>query len=60
MALNKAVLKNRLAQILSNPKTKNNVNAVASELADAIDEYVKTGSVVGVDSHGDSHNLIIE
>ncbi|MDB0601069.1 hypothetical protein PL373_07905 [Tenacibaculum maritimum] len=60
MALNKTALKNRLAQILSNPKTNSNVNAVATELADAIDEFVKTGSAVGVDSHGDSHNLTIE
>ena len=60
MALNKAGLTAQLIQILSNPQTTSNVVAVATALADAIDEYVKTGNAIGVDSHGDSHNLTIQ
>ena len=59
MALNKAQLKADLIAALNDPKTTNNVDAVASALADAIDSYVKTGNAVGTDSRGDAHNLTI-
>lgn len=45
MALNKTQLKNRLVTIFSNPQTQSNVNAVAQQMADAIDEYVKTATI---------------
>lgn len=59
MALNKAQLKADLIAALSDPKTANNVNTVATALADAIDSYVKTGNAIGMDSRGDAHNLNI-
>ena len=59
MALNKAQLQADLVAALSDPKTTNNVAAVAAALADAIDAYVKTGKATGTDSRGDSHNLSI-
>ena len=57
MALNKAKLKLDLVSVLSNPKNINNVDAVATGLAEAFDAYVKTGKATGMDSRGDSHNL---
>jgi hypothetical protein len=59
MAFNKAVLVTDLKAILKKPSTSNNVDTVAQELADAIDKYVKTGKATGVDSRGDTHNLIL-
>lgn len=59
MALNKAQLKADLIAALNDPKTANNVDAVASALANAIDNYVKTGNATGTDSRGDAHNLTI-
>lgn len=48
MPLNKAQLESQLVQILSNPQTENNVQAVASAIATAVDAYVKGGLVIGV------------
>ena len=59
MALNKAKLRTDLLEILNNPSTVNNVDAVAEALADAIDSYVRTATATGVDSRGDTHNLSI-
>lgn len=59
MALNKAQLQADLITAFSDPKTTNNVAAVAEALAAAIDNYVKTANATGTDSHGDSHNLSI-
>ena len=56
MALNKAQLQTELKSILSNPDTQSNSDLVAEQLATAIDTYVKTGSVTGVDSAGDAFN----
>jgi len=47
MPLNKAQLESQLVQILSNPQTENNVQAVAAAIATAVDAYVRTGLVVG-------------
>jgi len=47
MPLNKAQLESQLVQILSNPQTENNVQAVAAAIATAVDVYVRTGLVVG-------------
>ena len=68
MALDKATLKSELKAgfitIFSNPKTSNNVNTVAEQLAtlisDKVDVYVKTGKAVGTDTRGDGHNLTIQ
>jgi|GEM_PF-4351787 len=60
MALNKAKLQADLVNILNNPQTTNNVNTVAAALANAIDQYVKTGNAIGVDSRGDTCNLKIQ
>lgn len=60
MAFDKNTLKNDLIQILTNPKTQNNAEAVAGALADAIDKYVKTGKATGTDSRGDTHNLNLQ
>ena len=48
MPLDKPQLIMRLITILSKPKAISNVNAAAQELADAIEEYVKSGTVTGV------------
>ncbi len=48
MALNKEQLIQRLISILNKPKTTSNVETAAQELADAIEEYVKSGTVTGV------------
>lgn len=48
MALNKAQLIQRLIVMLNKPKTSSNVAEAAQELADAIEEYVKSGAVTGV------------
>ena len=60
MALNKTGLKTQLITILSDPKTTSNITTVATALANAIDDYVKTGAAVGTDSRGDAHNLTIQ
>lgn len=59
MALNKTQLVNDLTILLSNPSVTSNVNAVAVQLADAIDSYVKSGNAVGTDSRGDTHSLTL-
>lgn len=46
MPLNKVTLKNRLIQIFSQPDTDSNVEQVAEQIADAIDEYVKEAKIV--------------
>lgn len=46
MALNKEGLKVKLVQIFSNHSTESNVEQVAQELADAIDEYVKQAEII--------------
>lgn len=46
MPLNKAILKNKLIQIFSQPDTDSNVEQVAEQIADAIDEYVKEAKIV--------------
>ncbi|KFF13120.1 hypothetical protein IW15_10180 [Chryseobacterium soli] len=48
MALDKPQLISRLTAIFSKPKTTSNVDIAAQELADAIEEYVKSGTVTGV------------
>jgi len=46
MPLNKVTLKNRLIQIFSQPDTNSNVEQVAEQIADAIDDYVKEANIV--------------
>lgn len=46
MALNKAGLEAELQQILSNPQTESNVNAVAAAIANAVDTYVKSAEII--------------
>jgi len=46
MPLNKVTLKNRLIQIFSQPDTDSNVEQVAEQIADAIDDYVKEAKIV--------------
>lgn len=46
MALNKVALEIELKQILSNPQTESNVAAVAAAIANAVDVYVKTATIV--------------
>jgi len=46
MALNKEELKVKFVQIFSNHSTESNVEDVARELADAIDEYVKQAEIL--------------
>ena len=46
--LNKPVLIEDLVAALSNPSTVNNVQTVAEAIGDAIEKYVKSGTVVGV------------
>ena len=46
MPLNKVTLKNKLVQIFSQEGTESNVEQVAQQLADAIDEYVKEAKIV--------------
>ena len=48
MPLDKPQLINRLKTILSKPKTTSNVDTTTQELADAFEEYVKSGTVTGV------------
>lgn len=48
MPLNKAQLIQRLITMLNKPKTVSNVTESAQELADAIEEYVKSGTVNGI------------
>ncbi|WP_086984803.1 hypothetical protein [Elizabethkingia miricola] len=48
MALNKNQLLQRLKAMLNKPDTKNNVDTAAKELADAIEEYVKSGTPTGL------------
>lgn len=59
MALDKATLTAQFIQILGNPLTSSNVAVVATALANAIDDYVKTGNAIGTDTHGDGHTLTI-
>ncbi len=60
MAFNKTQLRNDLIEIFNNPSTEGNVNAVATALANAIDDYVKTGNAIGTDTNGDTHNLTLQ
>jgi len=46
MPLDKVKLKNKLIQIFSQPDTDSNVEQVAEQIADAIDEYVKEAKIV--------------
>ncbi|WP_300978934.1 hypothetical protein [Flavobacterium sp.] len=46
MPLNKVTLKNKLIQIFSQPDTKSNIEQVAEEIANAIDDYVKEAKIV--------------
>ena len=46
MPLNKVTLKNKLVQIFSQEGTESNVEQVAQQLADAIDDYVKEAKIV--------------
>jgi hypothetical protein len=48
MPLDKPQLVTRLVDILSKPKTTSNVQTAAQELADAFEEFVKSGTVTGV------------
>lgn len=48
MPLDKPQLVTKLKTILSKPKTTSNVDTAAQELADAFEEFVKSGSVTGV------------
>lgn len=52
MPLNKTQLIQKLTAILSKPQTKNNVEIAARELAEAFEEYVKSGAVTGVCPQG--------
>lgn len=47
MALNKPQLIERLKALFNKPKTTSNIEIAAQELADAIEEYVKSGTVIG-------------
>lgn len=46
MPLNKVTLKNKFVQIFSQEDTESNVEQVAQQLADAIDDYVKEAKIV--------------
>ena len=60
MAFDKDALKAEFVTIFSNPQIINNVEVVAEAMANAIDEYVKTGKATGADSNGDTHNLTLQ
>ena len=55
MPLNKAQLIQRLITMLNKPKTTSNVETAAQELADAIEEFVKSGTVTGACGGAGSH-----
>jgi len=65
MAFNKTALKTSLEtgfkSIFNNPQLNNNSDAVATAMATLIankmDDFVKTGKATGLDSRGDTHNL---
>jgi hypothetical protein len=46
MPLNKVTLKNKLIEIFSQPDTESNVEQVAEEIANAIDDYIKEAKIV--------------
>lgn len=48
MALDKPQLIIRLKTLFNKPQTTSNIEIAAQELADAIEEYVKSGTVTGV------------
>ncbi|QEE51035.1 hypothetical protein FUA48_16060 [Flavobacterium alkalisoli] len=48
MGLDKPTLIQTLITIFNNPTTSSNVETVAQQLADAIEVYVKSGTVVGL------------
>ncbi|MEE9408123.1 MAG: hypothetical protein V3V28_08620 [Polaribacter sp.] len=60
MALDKATLVTDLKSIFNNADKESNIDAIATQMANAIDRYVKTGNAVGVDSRADTHNLTIQ
>jgi hypothetical protein len=45
--LDKPALKAAIVEAFSNPSTNNNVETVSQKLADAIEAYVKSGTVTG-------------
>lgn len=47
MALQKNQLKAALIEAFSNPTTEGNINEVAEKIANAINEFVKSGTVIG-------------
>lgn len=47
MPLDKNTLKSRLIEIFSEADTDSNIETVAAKMADAIDTYVKSGTVTG-------------
>jgi hypothetical protein len=48
MPLDKPQLIVRLKTLFNKPQTTSNIEIAAQELADAIEEYVKSGTVTGV------------
>lgn len=48
MSLNKPQLIQSLIALFNKPKTESNIEIAAQELADAIEQYVKSGTVTGV------------
>lgn len=48
MPLDKPQLVQKLKTLFNKPKTQSNVEIAAQELADAIEEYIKGGTVTGV------------
>lgn len=56
MALDKTQLKQKIKNLLNSLKDEENqenaIEEFADSLSDAIDEFVKTGEIIGVDSNG--------
>lgn len=46
MALDKEALKQKFIQIFSQPDIDSNIETIAEEMADAIDEYVKEAEII--------------
>jgi hypothetical protein len=46
MALNKGTLKTKLIEIFSHEATESNIETVAEQIANAVDEYVKSATIV--------------
>lgn len=62
MSLNKEDLRSNLLTLLEDMLTREDTSIVefAQRLADILDAYVRTGTAIGTDSHGDTHELSIE